>query len=70
MTFAAAILVLCSVSPVFANTSGTNKNTGYKLVIEDDADFFTADEEADLTEMMKQKPILLPAWDPLFLPEE
>lgn len=23
-----------------------------------------------LTEMMKQKPILLPAWDPLFLPEE
>ena len=30
MTFAAAILVLCSVSPVFANTSGTNKNTGYK----------------------------------------
>lgn len=54
MTFAAAILLLCSVSPVFANTSATNKNTGYKLVIEDDADFFTADEEADLTELMKK----------------
>ncbi|MBR0291640.1 MAG: hypothetical protein IJQ79_05850, partial [Bacteroidales bacterium] len=25
---------------------------------------------ADVQEMLKQQPIMLPAWDPMFIPEE
>ena len=50
---AVVVLVLSNSSSVMADTSATNNQTDYRLVLEDDADFFTSDEESDLVDLME-----------------
>ena len=47
------LLLLCLIKPVMAETTYTNPDTDYSVIIEDDADLLTDSEEEELTTVMK-----------------
>ncbi len=49
-----AIAIVFTGTTVFADMSGTNNTTGYKFVIDDQADYFTDSEEDILVEELKE----------------